>query len=280
MGTVFRYALAGLRWQILGWGLAMFLLAALLVARHDLMVGSKEEFKKLLDSPIGKVVEYFGDKETMFTTEGFLNLQLFSFLPLVLGIFVILNGSGLLAVDEEKGTLDLILAHPVSRSALFGGRLLAFGAATLGIVALSWLGVLVASTRSTLEINGVDLALPYLSFLAVLLVFGTLALLLSMVLPSRRTAAMTAGLVLVTSFFLDMLARNDPDMVTFARLLPLHYFQAGKAMRGLDLGPFAGLLVVAVLFAGLAWWRFERRDIRVGGEGSWRLPFFRRKVPS
>jgi len=22
----------------------------------------------------------------------------------------------------------------------------------------------------------------------------------------------------------------------------------------------------------IAWWRFERRDIRVGGEGGWRLP--------
>ncbi len=278
MGTVFRYALAGLRWQIIGWGLAMFLLAALLVARYDLMVGSQEKFKALLDSPLGEVVKLFGDKETMFTAEGFLDLQLFSFLPLVLGIFVILNGSGMVAVDEEKGTLDLILAHPVSRSALFGGRLLGFGVATLVIVALSWLGVVVASTRSTLEINGLDLALPYLSFLAVLLVFGTLALLLSMLLPSRRAAAMTAGLVLVTSFFFDMLARNDPDMATAARLLPLYYFQAGKALRGLDLGSFIGLLAVAGLFAGLAWWCFERRDIRVSGEGSWKFTLLRQKA--
>jgi ABC-2 type transport system permease protein len=278
MGTVFHYALAGLRWQLIGWGLAMFLLAVLLVARYDLMVGSKEKFQALLDSPLGEIVQFFGDKETMFTAEGFLDLQLFSFLPLVLGIFVILNGSGMLAVDEEKGTLDLILAHPVSRSALFGGRLLAFTAATLIIVGLSWLGVVVASTGSTLEVSALDLALPYLSFLAVLLVFGTLALLLSMVLPSRRTAAMTAGLVLVASFFFNMLARNDPGMGTAARLLPLYYFEAGKAMRGLDLGSFAGLLAVAGLFAGVAWWRFERRDIRVSGEGSWKWPRFRRKA--
>ena len=33
-----------------------------------------------------------------------------------------------------------------------------------------------------------------------------------------------------------------------------------------------GLLVVAVVFALLAWWRFERRDIRVGGEGGWQRP--------
>jgi hypothetical protein len=33
-----------------------------------------------------------------------------------------------------------------------------------------------------------------------------------------------------------------------------------------------GLSAVALLFALLAWWRFERRDIRVGGEGAWQRP--------
>lgn len=278
MGAIFRYAVAGLRWQILGWGLAMFLLSVLLVIRHDKLVGSKEKLKDLLDSPLGDMIKYFGDKDTMFTTQGFLNLEVFSMLPLILGIFVVLIGSGLLAVDEEKGTLDLILAHPVSRSGLFWGRFLAFLVAMVVVVGCSWSGVLVAATQSTLELTPASLARPYLSFLAVLLVFGTLALLLSMVLPSRRAAAMTAGLVLVASFFLSMLARNDPDMLTYARLLPLHYFEAGKALKRLDPASFGGLLSVAVLLAGLAWWRFERRDIRVSGEGSWPWTLWRRRA--
>jgi ABC-2 type transport system permease protein len=281
MGATLRYALADRRWQIIGWGLAMFVLGALLVARYDMMASAKEQFKALLDSPIGKMVEAMGgDKDTIFTPEGFLNLQVFSFLPLVLGVFVIMGGSGLLAADEEKGTLDLILAHPVSRSAQFGGRLLAFLIAMVGIVGLSWLGLVMASAGSTLEVTGGELLLPYLSFLAVLLLFGMLALFLSMVLPSRRSAALTAGLVLVASFFLTMIARSDKDMQAYARLLPMHYFQAGKALHGLDMASFGGLLAVAALLAGLAWWRFERRDIRVSGEGSWRLAFWRRRAAS
>ncbi len=31
--------------------------------------------------------------------------------------------------------------------------------------------------------------------------------------------------------------------------------------------------MLSVLFAALAWWCFQRRDIRVGGEGGWRLPW-------
>ncbi len=42
---------------------------------------------------------------------------------------------------------------------------------------------------------------------------------------------------------------------------------------GFALGVFPWMAVAGV-FALLAWWRFERRDIRVGGEGGWRLPRF------
>jgi hypothetical protein len=41
---------------------------------------------------------------------------------------------------------------------------------------------------------------------------------------------------------------------------------------------------VSLVFVLLAWWRFERRDIRVGGEGGWNLPslsrIFRRENSS
>jgi ABC-2 type transport system permease protein len=56
----------------------------------------------------------------------------------------------------------------------------------------------------------------------------------------------------------------------------MHYYQGGGAIDGIDWGPLAGLLAASLLFALLAWWRFARRDIRVGGEGGWKLPSLRR----
>ena len=114
-----------------------------------------------------------------------------------------------------------------------------------------------------------------------LLLFGALALLLSMLLPSRRLAAMTAGLVLVGSFFITGLAHISEGLETVAKFSPLNYYQSGEAMNGLNLQWFCGLAAFAGLFALLAWWRFLRRDIRVGGEGGWQwpslpLPFRRR----
>jgi hypothetical protein len=40
---------------------------------------------------------------------------------------------------------------------------------------------------------------------------------------------------------------------------------------------FGSLLGVAAVFSTLAWWRFERRDVRVAGEGVWRWPLRRRR---
>jgi ABC-2 type transport system permease protein len=276
MTTIFRYALARFRGQILGWGLALFLLGVITVARYDVMQDNQATIRQLISGSAGQFIRMFGDPARLTTPEGFLSLALFSYLPLVMGVFAVLAGSGLLAADEENGTLDLILAYPVSRSTLFGGRLLAFMVATGAILVLAWLGFIVAMTWSSLPVGWGAMALPFVSLLAVLFFFSGLALLLSMVLPSRRLAAMTTGMVLLASFFLTTLARLDESLEDIARLSPLQYYQGGDAIGGLDGVWFGGLLAMAGLFTAGAWWRFERRDIRVVGEGVWRWPTWRR----
>jgi ABC-2 type transport system permease protein len=192
-----------------------------------------------------------------------------------LGDYVIQMGSGLQVGDEEKGTLDLILAHPDSRTALYWRRWLALVAATLGILTIVWGGLLVAMRWSTMYIAPGRLWLPLLSLWAVLVLFGALALLLSMLLPSRSLAASVAGLLLVASYFVTSLARINDRLQGMARLSPLNYQQTEEAFRGLNGRWFAGLLAAATVLAVLAWWRFEQRDIRVGGEGGWQAGQFR-----
>ena len=280
MATIFRYTLRRFRGQILGWGIAFALLGVLLVSMYDTIAAQQEQLEDLLKFYPEEFTAFFGDFSAFGTPEGFLGVELLSYMPLILGIFAVLVGSGLLVSDEENGRLDLIMAHPVSRTALFLGRLLAFVAATVAILAITWLGLVIPMNWSSMDIGWGRLWLPMLSLLAEVLLFGALSLFLSMVLPSRRLAATTAGLLLVASFFITGLAKINDDLEPVARLSPLNYYQAQDAFQGLNLTWFAGLLVAAVVFAALAWWRFQRRDIRVGGEGGWRLPSlpFRRQT--
>jgi ABC-2 type transport system permease protein len=265
----------------LGWGLSLALLGLYLMSFYATLAEQQETLEQLLASYPPELVAFFGDFNAIFTPEGYLSVEFFSFMPLVLGIFAVLAGSGLLASDEENGTLDLVLAHPVSRAALFWGRLLALIAAMLSILLVMWLGLVVGMRSSTLDIPAGRLALPFLSLLGVLVFFGALGLLLSLVLPSRRMAGMVSGLALLASYFITSLARISEELETAAKFSPLSYYQSGEAILGLNGRWLAGLLALALLFTLFAWWRFERRDIRVAGEGSlwgWRLPVLRRKV--
>jgi ABC-2 type transport system permease protein len=278
MFTIFRNAFTRYRGQILGWGISLGALCLYMAQFYDTIAAQGEAYLKMVESFPKELMAFFSTSEAseMFTPSGFLNIEFFSYMPIIIGIFAIMAGSGLLAGDEENGTMDLILAHPVSRAALFVGRGLAFLIATIGILAICWVGFLIGLPGSGLGLNGVDLVKPFISLFAQLMLYGTLALVLSMLLPSRRMAAMTSGIVMVASFFITALGRMDNNLETLAKISPMNYYQGGLAIDGLKWSWAIGLLVISALFVFIAWWRFEHRDIRVGGEGGWRLPRYLR----
>ncbi|MBI2844920.1 MAG: ABC transporter permease subunit [Chloroflexi bacterium] len=274
MLTVILHTMRRFRGQIIGWGIGLALYAAFLSSFYDTIAKQSEQFEKLLQNYPQEIFAFFGGTTNLVTPEGYLTLEFFSYMPIIIGIFAVLAGSGLLASDEENGTMDLVLAHPISRSGLFLGRLLALLVATMAILAVNWLGFLVAMNWSSLDIGLVEMARPFLSLFAILMLFGSLALFLSMVLPSRRSAAMISGVLMVASFFITSLARLDKSLEDIARLSPMNYYQSGEAIKVLNNDWFLGLLAAAGVFVLASWWLFQRRDIRVGGEGGWRLPSF------
>jgi len=271
--TTFRYSVAQMRGQILGWGLSLAAFGLMIVAFYDsFAAGQGQAMLDMIEAYPPEFLAFFGSNPaSIVTPEGFLGMYAFSMLPPIFGIFAILAGSGLLASDEERGRLDLILAHPVSRASLFWGRAAAFVAANLAVCALGWLGFSLLMGRSALGVSWGQMALPFVPFVVQLIVYGALALVLSMLLPSRSAAAAVAGLVMVGSYLLSSLARLEPSLQAVARLLPYEHYQAAAAINGLDDRALLGLLAASILMALLAWWRFERRDVRVVGEGEWRL---------
>jgi len=278
MFTIFRNAFSRYRGQILGWGISLGALCLYMAQFYETVAAQGEAYMKMMESFPKELMAFFSTSEAseMFTPSGFLNVEFFSYMPIIIGIFAILAGSGMLAGDEESGTMDLILAHPVSRTALFVGRALAFLIATIGILAINWGGFLIGLPGSGLGLNALDLGRPFISLFAQLILYGTLALALSMLLPSRRMAAMTSGILMIASFFITALARMDDKLETLAKISPMNYYQGGMAIDGLKWGWVIGLLGISILFVLIAWWRFERRDIRVGGEGGWRIPMILR----
>lgn len=279
MKTIFWHSLSRMRGQILGWGICLGLIGGYLVSFYDTLVNQQAQLMEMIQEYPPELFAFFGDLTRLFTPGGYLHTEFFSYMPIILGIYAVLSGSGLLANDEENGTLDLILAHPLSRTKIFFGRLIAFLTAQFFIQLLAWLGFWIFIPGTSLEVTPAELALPFLSLLSLMVLFGALALLFSMVLPSRSMSAMLSGLLLVTSYFISSLAKIDENLQQVAKLSPMNYYQGGEALAGMEWKWFLGLIGFTLLFVLLAWWLFERRDVRVVGEGSFRLPFgsFRQK---
>ncbi|HOG46231.1 MAG TPA: ABC transporter permease subunit [Anaerolineae bacterium] len=272
MGTIFRHTLSRMWAQVLGWGLSFAALGWFSVWGYGALAGQTAQMAELLKAYPPEVLAFFGSVEQMFTPGGYLDSVFLSYSGLLLGVLAILLGSGLLVSDEEAGRLDLIQAYPVSRTALFAGRVAALVVALVAVVALTWAGCALGLPGSRLGIGLGALALPFVSLLALLALAAGLALVLSMALPSRSLAATVAAIVLVAGYTVRSLARVNDGLAAVARLSPFNYFQSGYAVDGLNWAWCGGLLAVGAVFTVLAWWAYQRRDLRVAGEGSWRLP--------
>lgn len=276
--TNFRYSLYWFRWQILAWGLGIASLGLILVPFYDVFMEQQSDFMQMIENYPQEFLAFFGgNAAALATPEGFLGMYGFSLLPLIIGLFAILAGSGLLAVDEERGRLDLILAHPVGRTALFFGRLLGLLGAMVGILLIGWLGFSLLLGGSSLGFSWAQMLMPFLPLLAQAVVYAALALLFSQLLPNRGLAATLAGLVMVAGYLLDSLANLNESLASLAKLLPYAYYQGSEAFTELNLVWLGGLLLAGLVMALLAWLRFRARDIRLSGEGSLRLPRLARR---
>jgi ABC-2 type transport system permease protein len=267
----FHYTFTGMRWQIIGWGLGLALYGLMIIPMYESLGAQPEKFQQMISGYPPEFLAFFGaDVNSPLTPAGFLSMYAFSMLPVIIGVFAVIAGSGLIVNDEEHGRLDLIIAHPVGRSPFFWGRFLGLLGAAVSIMLLAWLGFSVLLGRSSMGFTWGQMAIPFLSLLIQTLVYATLGLLLSMLLPSRNLAAMVTGLVMVLSYLISSLSFMNERLDMVAKALPYHYFQSVLSLQELNPVWLFGLLGISLVFSILAYLRFSRRDIRLSGEGSWR----------
>ena len=254
--AILRKTLRDLRWQVLGYGLGLALMGAFIAyiypSYHEQLASF--ELPESLQALIGNA-----DYKTGI---GFLAGEFFSWTPILLVVFAIMAGTAVLANEESEGTLELVLAQPVSR-----GRLLLSKS----------LGVLVAAVAMMLLVNlGWAVSLPFvdtgvgawrvfaatMNMVLIVTAFGALSLWLGAAVPDRRLATGIATAIAVASYFGNYLA-NLVDVVRPVRWLSLFFYNqgAGALTEGVDPAKAAVMVAVTGIFVLLALRAFQRRDI-------------------
>lgn len=197
------------------------------------------------------------------TAAGYLHASVFGvILPLLAMIYGVTTGSRALAGDEESGRLDLLLAHPVTRTSLALQRFAALTVGAGGISLLVWLAML--AVRESAGLTGVTPAefLAQCVNLALLAVtFGALALGLGAALGRRAVALAATAIIGVLSYTAHALASQiGADWLAYAS--PFHYYIGGEPLKnGFPWGDGAVLAVTAVAVLAVGVMRFNRRDV-------------------
>jgi ABC-2 type transport system permease protein len=196
---------------------------------------------------------------------GYLEATVFNFIvPLLLILFVASAGTRAIAGDEEAGTLDLLLAHPIGRAQLVLQRFAALAVATSVGGTASLLGLLAVAGPAELDIPAGDLAAMALHLALFGLCFGTVALAIGAATGRRAPCLAGTAIVAVLSYFANTLAPQQHAIAWLQKLSAFSYYAGGEPLRhGVQVGGAATLLAASIALVAIGMFAFSRRDVSV-----------------
>jgi beta-exotoxin I transport system permease protein len=224
-----------------------------------------QTFKQIIESGlIPEELTQFGGGD-IFSLSGSIALGAIHPISLVLNsIFAVGFSTSAIAGERQRGTLEVLLARPISRRATYVTLL----AATLSFVGTALLATTLGAIVGS-AIGGVldELAVDQLPLLWLngFLLFGAIAAigLATSVSFDRLSPALGIAVgVVVVMYFLDVLGTFWPDARGLQPYSLFHYFQPKTILEGaLSATDLALPAIVAVAAIAWALFEFPRRDL-------------------
>jgi ABC-2 type transport system permease protein len=263
MGTeVLREALRERRRSVVWWTLGLAALVALNLAFYPSVRDDPALSDYAKDLPESVRALFAGGELDIASPAGYLNSQVFALMaPLILLIFAIGAGSGAVAGEEERGTLDLLLAHPLRRRDYAFQRFLALAALVAGLTMVLLATVVVGARLVDLEIGVGRVVAASVSVGLLALLFATTALAAGAIRPGRAKAIAVATGVALAAWIFDGLAQSVDALEPWRTLSPYYHALGQNPLR--EGPPWDGwtlLLIATAALAALAALGFERRD--------------------
>jgi len=207
---------------------------------------------------------FVGGELDLASPVGYLNSQIYAALaPLLFLVFSIGGGAGAVAGEEERGTLDLLLAHPVRRRDYVVQRFLALTTLVAALTAVLLASVALGSALVDLDIGLDKLVAASVSVALLAVLFGALALAVGAIRPGRASAIAVAAGLAVAAWLLDGLAQAVDALDPVRALSPFYQALGRNPLRdGVPWTGWAVLVAVTVVLVVVAALGLERRDVR------------------
>jgi ABC-2 type transport system permease protein len=223
------------------------------------------QFRQLMESgAIPSQLAEFGGGD-IFSLTGSVALGFIH--PLSVGlnlVFAVGFAASCVAGERQRGTLEILLARPISRRVAYGTLALAAGlfvALTVGALTLgAYLGSAVTGRLAELGVG--NLPLLWLNGALLFGAFAAISLAASVTFDRLSPAIAVSLAVVLVSYFLDVLGQLWPDAAGLQPFSLIHYLDPRADLAGLPAwGDFAVLGAVIVAAAAYALIVFPRRDL-------------------
>lgn len=251
------------RRSLLWWVLGLAVLVAITVASYP-AVRDAPDVNQLMEDLPEALKALIGESEIV-SPPGYLNSQLFTFmLPIIFLIYAAMLGAGAVAGEEERGTLDLLLAYPVSRRRVVLQKFAGIAVVLIVFSTALWLMIWVGALLVDMEIGAGRLAAVTSSLALLTLLFAAFALMLGCLTGRRALSLGVCAAVALGAYLLNSLATLVDWLEPFRVLSPFYYFIDADPLRhGLNPAHAAVLLAGSAILVAVAVPAFEQRDIAV-----------------
>ncbi|MCU1478096.1 MAG: hypothetical protein JWQ64_2789 [Subtercola sp.] len=220
-----------------------------------------------MSDAIGKLTNGFPPQVTAFigggSAGGYAVGELFNLIaPAAMVGYAVVVGGSTIAGEEDKHTMSILTAQPVTRTSIVTSKSLGLLAALVGASVLLWAGVAIASASYNigLDLNGLTAICVHLLFLAIM--FGAIAVAAGCLTGNPGLATGIAGGLAVAAYVANAMLPLA-NLAGWAKLSPWYYFAGSDPLtNGIDGWHILVLAVIAAVAVVVAFFGFARRDLK------------------
>lgn len=254
------------RGALIAWGLVVLAYAFLVPYLYDMVGVQGQELFKIYEAfpkQMLAAVGLSGETELKPGLEAYLAIEYLGWLPLLLGIYALFYGSGLVSREVERGTLELLLSFPISRRRVVLTKFLVFSLIASVLTAASIAGLLIAMPVTGEGVNLANLLLVHLLAYLLVIAIASYSTLASCLYLSPRKSLTAAGLFTAASYILNFMSPSLGSLEWLKKLSLFYYYQPLPTLLRGEVN-WAGVLIYlavsgAALLTALA--VFRAKDI-------------------
>ena len=264
LGSVLAKSLRDLRRGFAWWTIGLVGYVALIVSVYP-TIRDNPDLNALVESYPDALKAFiaFGGQLDFTSAAGYLGSELFSFMvPALFLVASVGSGAGSIAGEEDRGTLDLLLSAPLSRTRVALEKLAAMCVEVVGLGVVLWLALWVGARVFSMEISAGSLAAATTILVVLAIAYGAIAFMLGAATGRKGLAVGVTVALAVAAYLVNSLAELVSALEPFQRLSPFYHYAAGDPLhQGLDPWHTLFLLAAGAAAATVGVVLFGRRDV-------------------